>query len=207
MWAISRRLWKPADAARSTCGNSNALLLVCRMAGSHGHTAACGLWPLKNSGENSLAGRTPGTVREVAAVATVPSVSPSASAGRGAPAETSPWNSLRGRAEESVPWDWECIYFEADPDNQAGGGTVILGVAWYDESCRMPADAGRTVTDSRVRPGQLTRQPPAGPARSPVAASASAPVMLANSADVNLRNCGRLSGGERCREGLARPWR
>lgn len=39
---------------------------------------------------------------------------------------------LRSRPEELMLWDWECTYFEADPGNQAGGGTVILGVAWYD---------------------------------------------------------------------------
>jgi hypothetical protein len=39
---------------------------------------------------------------------------------------------LRGRPEEQMLWDWECTYYEADPDNEAGGGTVILGVAWYD---------------------------------------------------------------------------
>jgi hypothetical protein len=39
---------------------------------------------------------------------------------------------LRSRAEELMLWDWECTYFEADPDHQAGGGTILLGVAWYD---------------------------------------------------------------------------
>jgi len=39
---------------------------------------------------------------------------------------------LRSRAEELMLWDWECTYFEPDPDNEAGGGTVLLGVAWYD---------------------------------------------------------------------------
>ncbi|QEU97396.1 hypothetical protein CP970_17585 [Streptomyces kanamyceticus] len=39
---------------------------------------------------------------------------------------------LRSRPEEQMLWDWECTYFEADPDNRNGGGTIILGVAWYD---------------------------------------------------------------------------
>ncbi|MGI5201355.1 hypothetical protein ACQEU6_07150 [Spirillospora sp. CA-108201] len=29
-------------------------------------------------------------------------------------------------------WDWECTWFEPEPGNPAGGGTVILGVAWFD---------------------------------------------------------------------------
>ncbi|RLU82096.1 hypothetical protein CTZ27_31390 [Streptomyces griseocarneus] len=39
---------------------------------------------------------------------------------------------LRNRPEEQMLWDWQCTYFEADPDNKAGGGSIILGVAWYD---------------------------------------------------------------------------
>lgn len=31
-------------------------------------------------------------------------------------------------------WDWECTYFEAEPGNPHGGGTVILGVAWFDQA-------------------------------------------------------------------------
>ncbi|MGH3899495.1 MAG: hypothetical protein ACRDTA_14890, partial [Pseudonocardiaceae bacterium] len=37
---------------------------------------------------------------------------------------------LRSRPEEQMLWDWECTYFEAEPGNPNGGGTVILGVAW-----------------------------------------------------------------------------
>jgi hypothetical protein len=40
---------------------------------------------------------------------------------------------LRSRPEEQMLWDWECTYWEADPDNPNGGGTVILGVAWFDQ--------------------------------------------------------------------------
>lgn len=39
---------------------------------------------------------------------------------------------LRNRPDELMLWDWESTFFEADPDNQAGGGTILLGVAWYD---------------------------------------------------------------------------
>ncbi|MFJ3975632.1 hypothetical protein [Streptomyces sp. NPDC090021] len=41
---------------------------------------------------------------------------------------------LRSRPNEQMLWDWECTYFEADPDNENGGGTVLLGVAWYDRA-------------------------------------------------------------------------
>jgi hypothetical protein len=40
---------------------------------------------------------------------------------------------LRNRPEELMLWDWECTFFEADPASETGGGTVMLGVAWYDE--------------------------------------------------------------------------
>lgn len=40
---------------------------------------------------------------------------------------------LRARPEELMLWDWQSTFFEADPDSAAGGGTVILGVAWYDD--------------------------------------------------------------------------
>ncbi|MEV0976550.1 hypothetical protein [Streptomyces sp. NPDC049915] len=40
---------------------------------------------------------------------------------------------LRERPEELMLWDWQCTYFEAEQGNPNGGGTVILGVAWYDE--------------------------------------------------------------------------
>lgn len=40
---------------------------------------------------------------------------------------------LRARPEELMLWDWQSTYYQADPDNKAGGGTIILGVAWYDE--------------------------------------------------------------------------
>ncbi|MGW2067318.1 hypothetical protein ACWCPK_02655 [Streptomyces sp. NPDC001953] len=39
---------------------------------------------------------------------------------------------LRERPEELMLWDWQSTYFEAEQDNPNGGGTVILGVAWYD---------------------------------------------------------------------------
>lgn len=39
---------------------------------------------------------------------------------------------LRARPDEMMLWDWECTYFEADPDNGQGGGSILLGVAWYD---------------------------------------------------------------------------
>ncbi|WBP92024.1 hypothetical protein [Kitasatospora cathayae] len=29
-------------------------------------------------------------------------------------------------------WDWQCTYWEPEPGNPNGGGTVLLGVAWYD---------------------------------------------------------------------------
>ncbi|MEU3976409.1 hypothetical protein [Streptomyces bacillaris] len=40
---------------------------------------------------------------------------------------------LRERPEELMLWDWQATYFEAEQDNPVGGGTVILGVAWYDQ--------------------------------------------------------------------------
>jgi hypothetical protein len=39
---------------------------------------------------------------------------------------------LRSRPEEMMLWDWGSTYYEKDPGNPAGGGTVLLGVAWYD---------------------------------------------------------------------------
>jgi hypothetical protein len=39
---------------------------------------------------------------------------------------------LRSRPEEMMLWDWQSTYLQLDPDNKAGGGTIILGVAWYD---------------------------------------------------------------------------
>ncbi|MFD4143072.1 hypothetical protein [Streptomyces sp. NPDC058572] len=39
---------------------------------------------------------------------------------------------LRERPEELMLWDWRATYFEAEQGNPNGGGTVILGVAWYD---------------------------------------------------------------------------
>jgi hypothetical protein len=39
---------------------------------------------------------------------------------------------LRARPEELMLWDWQSTFFQADPANPAGGGTVLLGVAWYD---------------------------------------------------------------------------
>lgn len=40
---------------------------------------------------------------------------------------------LRARPEELMLWDWQSTFFQADPASPAGGGTVLLGVAWYDE--------------------------------------------------------------------------
>lgn len=40
---------------------------------------------------------------------------------------------LRQRPEELMLWDWQATSFEPEQDNPAGGGTVLLGVAWYDE--------------------------------------------------------------------------
>ncbi|PSK95639.1 hypothetical protein CLV63_11472 [Murinocardiopsis flavida] len=40
---------------------------------------------------------------------------------------------LRARPEETMLWDWQNTYWEAESDNPNGGGTVLLGVAWYDE--------------------------------------------------------------------------
>ncbi|WP_329127356.1 hypothetical protein [Streptomyces sp. NBC_01465] len=40
---------------------------------------------------------------------------------------------LRERPEELMLWDWQATYWEAEQDNPNGGGTVILGVAWYDQ--------------------------------------------------------------------------
>lgn len=41
---------------------------------------------------------------------------------------------LRSRPEELMLWDWQNTWFEADAlaTNPNGGGTIILGVAWYD---------------------------------------------------------------------------
>jgi hypothetical protein len=39
---------------------------------------------------------------------------------------------LRERPEELMLWDWQATYFETEQGNPNGGGTVILGVAWYD---------------------------------------------------------------------------
>lgn len=40
---------------------------------------------------------------------------------------------LRHRQEELMLWDWMTTWFEPEPDNPNGGGTVLLGVAWYDQ--------------------------------------------------------------------------
>jgi hypothetical protein len=40
---------------------------------------------------------------------------------------------LRNRPEELMLWDWRSTYWEPDMSNEHGGGTVLLGVAWYDE--------------------------------------------------------------------------
>jgi|GEM_PF-1040896 len=40
---------------------------------------------------------------------------------------------LRARPEELMFWDWQSTFFQPDLANPEGGGTVLLGVAWYDE--------------------------------------------------------------------------
>lgn len=40
---------------------------------------------------------------------------------------------LRARPEELMLWDWQSTFFQADHASPAGGGTVLLGVAWYDQ--------------------------------------------------------------------------
>ncbi|WP_405159808.1 hypothetical protein OG203_25530 [Nocardia sp. NBC_01499] len=39
---------------------------------------------------------------------------------------------LRNRPEELMLWDWTATWWQADPDNENGGGTIHLGVSWYD---------------------------------------------------------------------------
>ncbi|GAB6901369.1 hypothetical protein [Kineosporia succinea] len=39
---------------------------------------------------------------------------------------------LRSRPEELMLWDWQSTFWEAELGNPAGGGSVRLGVAWYD---------------------------------------------------------------------------
>ncbi len=39
---------------------------------------------------------------------------------------------LRSRPEELMLWDWQTTYLEPELGSPAGGGTVLLGVAWYD---------------------------------------------------------------------------
>ncbi len=52
---------------------------------------------------------------------------------------------LRARPEELMLWDWQSTFLQTDPDNEAGGGTILPdhrgrppepphGVAWYDEA-------------------------------------------------------------------------
>ncbi len=41
---------------------------------------------------------------------------------------------LRSRPEEMMLWDWAMTWWEPEPENPNGGGTVLLGVAWYDEA-------------------------------------------------------------------------
>ncbi|MBG0569159.1 hypothetical protein [Actinoplanes aureus] len=42
---------------------------------------------------------------------------------------------LRARPEDLMLWDWDTTYvqFRKPQDPQAGGGTVFLGVAWYEQ--------------------------------------------------------------------------
>ena len=39
---------------------------------------------------------------------------------------------LRSRPDELMLWDWKSSYWEPELNNPNGGGTVLLGVAWYD---------------------------------------------------------------------------
>jgi hypothetical protein len=39
---------------------------------------------------------------------------------------------LRNRPEEMMLWEWQNTYVD-DINEQTGGGTVVLGVAWYNE--------------------------------------------------------------------------
>lgn len=58
---------------------------------------------------------------------------------------------LRARPEEMMLWDWECTYFEADPDDERGGGSILLGVAWYDpEFYNERRDAGFGYMHKRI---------------------------------------------------------
>ncbi|WP_198407153.1 hypothetical protein [Nocardia terpenica] len=41
---------------------------------------------------------------------------------------------LRARPEELMLWDWQSTFWEPERGNHNGGGTVLLGVAWYDEA-------------------------------------------------------------------------
>ena len=40
---------------------------------------------------------------------------------------------LRSRPEEQMLWDWENTWFEPEIGNLCGGGTVLLGVDWFDQ--------------------------------------------------------------------------
>lgn len=71
---------------------------------------------------------------------------------------------LRTRPEELMLWDWQSTWFEGEQANANGGGTVILGVAWYDPEffaerrdawlgrmhTRIYADLGVPMDDIRV---------------------------------------------------------
>ena len=40
---------------------------------------------------------------------------------------------LRSRPEDMILWDWQSTYVEVDEDSSNGSGTVVLGVAWYNQ--------------------------------------------------------------------------
>ncbi|MFJ7148894.1 hypothetical protein ACIQVT_11895 [Streptomyces sp. NPDC100445] len=40
---------------------------------------------------------------------------------------------LPARPEELMLWEWNMTWFEPEPGNPNGGGTILLGVSWYDE--------------------------------------------------------------------------
>jgi hypothetical protein len=53
---------------------------------------------------------------------------------------------LRRKPEELMLWNWMSTWFEADANNPNGGGTVMLGVAWYDEDFFQERNSAGTET-------------------------------------------------------------
>jgi len=58
---------------------------------------------------------------------------------------------LRNRPEEMMLWNWQSTYVEVSGDEPNGGGTVVLGVAWYDETFFMER------RDSYANPSHLAK--------------------------------------------------